>query len=63
MLLFMLNEIMKIYLDDSELVEKLQSYGYKVHVFTIRNDNLHEQYQQVVKINTGWSKKKVYESI
>jgi len=32
--------------DDSEVVEKLQSYGYKVHVFTIRNDDLHQQYQQ-----------------
>ena len=53
MLLFLLNEIMKILknLDDSEVVEKLHSYCYKVHVFTIRNDDLHEQYQQVVQIN------------
>lgn len=32
--------------EPSGLVELLHSYGYQVHVYTIRNDNLHVQYNQ-----------------
>ena len=33
--------------DASDIVAKLHSYGYKVHVYTIRNDQLHPAYHMV----------------
>ena len=42
-------DITFIVLEPSGLVVLLHSYGYQVHVYTIRNDDLHVTYNQVYK--------------
>ena len=42
-------DITFIVLEPSGLVDLLHSYGYQVHVYTIRNDDLHVTYNQVYK--------------